>query len=247
VLLVPYPRRRMAERLLMGARIEAGWVPPPSAEEIRTRDGERLVKEAVAAAEAAAAEPEALALGRSLLEGRDAEAVAAALVRALGAPLPAPEELELEPHPPLSPRPPLSRRDGDGTDDGALFRLSVGRNRNADPRWLLPFLCRRGHVTRQEVGRIQIMERETRVEIASWAAARFAAAARRQEDGDEDIQIEPMREPPTMRPGDAAGRGRPPGGPQSNRSRPGGPPHGNFGERQRGGEAGHLRPPGPRR
>ena len=200
VLLVPYPRRRMAERLLMGARIEAGWVPPPSAEEIRTRDGERLVKEAVAAAEAAAAEPEALALGRSLLEGRDAEAVAAALVRALGASLPAPEELEpSEPEPRAGApgaRPPLPRREGDGGGEGVWFRLSVGRNRNADPRWLLPFLCRRGHVTRQEVGRIEVMERETRVEIAPWAAGRFAAAARRQEEDDEDIRIEPMRAAP---------------------------------------------------
>jgi ATP-dependent RNA helicase DeaD len=247
VLLVPYPRRRLAERLLASAGIEASWGPPPSAEEIRQHEGERLVREAIAAAETVSAEPEALALGRSVLATQGAEAVAAALVRALGAPLPAPEELEPEPHPAPSPRPPVPRRDGDGVDDGVWFRLSVGRNRNADPRWLLPFLCRRGHVTRQEVGRIQVMERETRVEIASWAAARFADAARRQEEGDEDIQIEPMRAPPTARLGGAAGRGRPPTGPQPNRPHPGGLSRGNFGERHRGGEAGHLRPPGPRR
>jgi ATP-dependent RNA helicase DeaD len=50
-------------------------------------------------------------------------------------------------------------------------------------------------VTRQEVGRIQVMERETRVEIASWAATRFTDAARHQEADDEDIRIEPMRGP----------------------------------------------------
>jgi ATP-dependent RNA helicase DeaD len=258
VLLVPYPRRRMAERLLMGARIEAGWGPPPSAEEIRTRDGERLVKEAVAAAEAAAAEPEALALGRSLLEGRDAEAVAAALVRALGASLPAPEELEpSEPEPRAGApgaRPPLPRREGDGGGEGAWFRLSVGRNRNADPRWLLPFLCRRGHVTRQEVGRIEVMERETRVEIAPWAAGRFAAAARRQEEDDEDIRIEPMRAAPRAYGGGAAGPGpRPPGrprpeGPRRDGPRPGRPPQRDFGDPQHGGGAARrLRPPLPRR
>jgi ATP-dependent RNA helicase DeaD len=72
------------------------------------------------------------------------------------------------------------------------FRLSVGRNGNADPRWLLPFICRRGHVTRQEVGRIMIMDRETRVEIAPWAAERFAHAAGHATEDDEDIRIAPM-------------------------------------------------------
>ena len=51
VLLVSYPRRRIAERLLASAGIEASWGPPPSAEEIRQHEGERLVREAIAAAE----------------------------------------------------------------------------------------------------------------------------------------------------------------------------------------------------
>jgi ATP-dependent RNA helicase DeaD len=239
VLLVPYPRRRIAERMLAGARIDASWGPPPSAEEIRHRQGERLVREAIDAAAAAAAEPEALALGRAVLEAQGAEAVAAALVHVLGAALPAPEELEPpdpEPRAGAGPRPPVPRRDGDGDDDGTWFRLNVGRNRNADPRWILAFLCRRGHVTRQEVGRIQVMERETRVEIASWAAARFADAAQRQDDDGEDIRIEPMRGPPVAQAGRTAGRGAHRDGP-----RPGRPPSrgmpGNAGPRRRGGEA----------
>jgi ATP-dependent RNA helicase DeaD len=200
VLLVPYPRRRVAERLLASARIHATWAAAPSAEEIHRRESERLVQEAIAAAETASAEPELVGLGRSVLEAQGAEAVAAALVRALGASLPAPEELEMpqtesQPHATPNSRAPVRRRDGDGTDEGIWFRLNVGHNRNADPRWLLPFLCRRGHVTRQEVGRIQVMERETRVEIASWAATRFTDAARHQEADDEDIRIEPMRGP----------------------------------------------------
>ena len=187
VLLVPAPRRRIAERLLTAARIRAEWGPPPSAEDIRRRDGERLVKEAIAAAASAAAEPEMVALGRAVTSEHPPEAVAAALLRALGAALPAPEELEPEAEPTAAPP---QNRDG---VEGAWFRLGVGRQQNADPRWLLPFICRRGHVTRQEVGRIQVMDRETRVEIAPWAAARFAAASRRRDADDEDIAIEPMR------------------------------------------------------
>ena len=191
VLLVPATRRRIAERLLATARIKAEWGPPPAAEQIRARDNERLVEQAAAAAEAAAAEPDSLALGRALLEKHGAEAVAAALLRALGATLPAPEELD-PPEP--APRGPREDRDPrQGGAEGVWFRLNVGRNRNADPRWLLPFLCRRGHVTRQEIGRIAVLERETRVEIAPWAAARFAAAAARPDIEDEDIAIAPLR------------------------------------------------------
>src|SRR6185369_4245879 len=87
----------------------------------------------------------------AVLEVQGAEMVAAALVRALGTALPAPEELEslVEPQPDARPRggPGPRRRDGDGGEEGTWFRLNVGRNRNADPRWLLPFLCHRGHVT----------------------------------------------------------------------------------------------------
>ena len=193
VLLVPATRRRLAERLLATARIQAEWAPPPSAEAIRTRDGERLVAEAATAAETAGAEPEALALGKAVLEKHGAEAVAAALVRALGAKLPAPEELEPPEAGPRAPRERIVPQGGGG--EGVWFRLSVGRNRNADPRWLLPFLCRRGHVTRQEIGRIDVMERETRVEIAPWAAARFADAASRPDADDEDIAVAPLRAP----------------------------------------------------
>jgi ATP-dependent RNA helicase DeaD len=192
LLLVAHNRRREAERLLAAARVQAEWGVPPAAEQIIARDNAKLVEDAVAAS--AAIEEEALALGRAVLEKAGAEAVAAALVKALGAALPAPEELEPpEPAPRAAPR---ERMAGDRpAADGIWFRLNVGRNRNADPRWLLPFLCRRGHVTRREIGRIEVMERETRVEIAPWAAERFAAAAQRRDADDEDILVAPLHAP----------------------------------------------------
>jgi ATP-dependent RNA helicase DeaD len=80
---------------------------------------------------------------------------------------------------------------------GVWFRMNLGRNGNADPRWVLPFLCRRGHVTRQEIGRIKVLERETQFEVAPWAAQRFATAARRPaEDEDAHIRIIPADAPP---------------------------------------------------
>ncbi|WP_237213299.1 DEAD/DEAH box helicase, partial [Falsiroseomonas oryziterrae] len=47
ILLVPANRRRIAERLLATARIAAEWGAPPSADEIRARDAERLREQAL--------------------------------------------------------------------------------------------------------------------------------------------------------------------------------------------------------
>ncbi|MBD0274777.1 MAG: DEAD/DEAH box helicase, partial [Acetobacteraceae bacterium] len=228
-LLVAHNRRRSAERLLAAARVKAEWSPAPGAEAIRARDNERIAAEALEVT-AAEAEADDLELARALLAERPPEAVAAALVKLLRAPLPAPEELaEAVERPERAPRgeraagPPRARGEGapDG-GEGVWFRLNLGRNGNADPRWLLPFLCRRGHVTRQEIGRIRVLERETRFEVAPYAAARFANAARRPTDEDDRILIEPAgagpweaarRRPAAPRPaasgGPAAYRGRP--------------------------------------
>ena len=73
------------------------------------------------------------------------------------------------------------------------FRLNVGRTNNADPRWLIPLICRRGHVTKQDIGEIRILDRETRFEIAGYAAEKFAEAAGRADDRDEGVRIEAAR------------------------------------------------------
>ena len=197
-LLVPHNRRRAAERLLQAAHVRAEWGPAPSADAIREQDDTRILAQAL---EGTAEEPGEgdLALAQKLLAERSPEAVAAALVQALRAPLPAPEELAaLAERAAALPR--LPREPG---QEGVWFRMSLGRNGNADPRWVLPFLCRRGHVTRQEIGRIRVLERETQFEVAPWAASRFATAAQKPgEEEDAHIRIQPM----------AGGMGAPRGG-----------------------------------
>jgi ATP-dependent RNA helicase DeaD len=200
VLLVPHTRRRAAERLLREAGVRAAWSAPPAAEEVLACDRERLEREAISLAAEDVSE-EDLAVVRTLLAERDPERIAAALVRALRGPLPSAEELSAGAdggdRRDRSERP----RDGGGDGDYARFRISIGRTGNADPRWLLPFLCRRGHVTRKEIGRIRVFDRETEFEVTSSAATRFAAAIRRKpsgpdgRDGDDgEIRIEPVRD-----------------------------------------------------
>jgi ATP-dependent RNA helicase DeaD len=58
------------------------------------------------------------------------------------------------------------------------FRVDIGRERKADPRWLLPLLCRAGNVTKAEIGSIKIFDRDTRFQIAAEFADKFADAAR---------------------------------------------------------------------
>ncbi|MCA3282874.1 MAG: DEAD/DEAH box helicase [Roseomonas sp.] len=194
VLLVPHPRRRLAERLIGAAKVTATWGPAPSADAVLARDAERLAEQARGVLTEEASEDD-LALARRLLADQPIapEALAAALIKMLRAPLPAPEEIaEQRPERREARReaPEAAPRGG----EGVWFRLNIGRNGNADPRWLLPFLCRRGHLTRQDIGRIRILGQETMVEIAPYAAERFAAAARQAGDGeDEDIRIQPMQ------------------------------------------------------
>jgi ATP-dependent RNA helicase DeaD len=188
VLLVPYTRRRYIERLLATAHIDAAWSAAPSADEIRSRDQDRLVSEAMEAANDPSEED--LAAARVLLSQRSPEDLAAALIRLQRSRLPAPEDLF------DGPAPPARAPDGPraGPQDTVWFRVNVGRTGNADPRWLLPFLCRHGHVTRRDVGRIRVMDRETQFEIARHAAARFASAVRHPPEGkDGEIRIEALQ------------------------------------------------------
>jgi ATP-dependent RNA helicase DeaD len=194
VLLVPHPRRRLAERLIGAAKVAAAWGPAPSADAVLARDAERLAEQARSVLTEEASEDD-LALARRLLADQPIapDALAAALIKMLRAPLPAPEEIAEQ-----RPERREARRDAYEADaprgaSGVWFSMDVGRDGNADPRWLLPFLCRRGHVTRQEIGRIRILGQETQFEVASYAAERFAAAARQASGENAEINIRPMQ------------------------------------------------------
>ena len=80
----------------------------------------------------------------------------------------------------------------DRRGDGVWFTVNVGRYKNADPKWLIPLLCRRGDVTKRAIGKIEILARETRVEIAPDAAAAFAQAVKRPDEKDPNIHIEKL-------------------------------------------------------
>jgi ATP-dependent RNA helicase DeaD len=193
VLLASPQERYKLERMLREAGVTPEWAAVPTADTIRLQDEARLATE-VAGAMAEAADEE-LAAARELLAGRDPVAVALALLRRARAALPAPEELpETVRVASEAPRGPRPARPGPPAE-AAWFRISIGREKKADPKWVLPLLCRRGGVTRDEIGKIVILATETRFEVAKVAAARFAAAARVPDPRAPGVRIEPARPP----------------------------------------------------
>ncbi len=85
-------------------------------------------------------------------------------------PAPAPYETRNEYQgPPRAPRP--EERPEGGSN--SWFVLNVGREKRADPRWLIPVLCRWGGLQKEDIGVIRVLDRETRVEILGRAATMF--------------------------------------------------------------------------
>lgn len=186
VLIVPFRRRRAVETMLRNARIEAEWIDPPSPEQIHAKDRERLLEQLSAPVEA---EEEDRELAEQLMARLSPEAIAAALVRSLRTDLPAPEDILAsggkqdrgEPGPRA------------GFEGSTWFRINAGRRHNADPRWLLPLICRYGHVGRNEIGAIRVAANESYFEVTERATQGFIKALRRATIAPEDsgLVIEP--------------------------------------------------------
>ncbi len=198
ILLVPNARRRRAEEMLGRAGVTYTWSEPPSADDIRKLDQDRLLQNPILTE---AGSDDDLAMADALLGAHDARAVAAAFVKLYRAQLPAPEEIaevyetrhEARAH--REPR----RGDKAGRADrapakeraahpnaianGVWFKITVGRERNADPKWLLPEICRQGEIAKQDIGAIRVFDTETRFEVRPEAAEKFAALVAERKKG----------------------------------------------------------------
>jgi ATP-dependent RNA helicase DeaD len=206
VLLVPPARRRRAELLLNLSGTEAVWGLAPQADEIRKLDHERM-KDVLFTEETT---PDDLELAKALLAERSAEDIAAALARLYRARLPSPEDI-------IDPGEDRGRRENRGRDDRVprgedrserprakpgksspkhvmaeptvWFRAAIGRRKNAEARWLLPMICRRGGIDKRDIGAIKISDTTTEFEISERVAESFAAKVKRP-DKEDSIRIE---------------------------------------------------------
>ncbi|MBP0114777.1 DEAD/DEAH box helicase [Bradyrhizobium vignae] len=211
VLLVPPARRRRAELLLDLSGIDAAWGTAPQADEIRKLDHERM-KDVLFTEETTADD---LALAHALLAERSPEDIAAALARLYRARLPAPEDIIDPGERSGKLREERGRDRFEGGDDrikarskpgkasskhamtegSVWFRAAIGRRKNAEARWLLPMICRRGGIDKRDIGAIKIMDTTTEFEISERVADSFATKIKRP-DKEDSIRIEPVADVP---------------------------------------------------
>jgi ATP-dependent RNA helicase DeaD len=76
--------------------------------------------------------------------------------------------------------------------DGVWFRLNVGRERKADPKWLLPEICRQGELTKKDIGAIRVFDTETLFQVDAKIAEKFAAMVSERKKG--GVRIMPAQD-----------------------------------------------------
>jgi ATP-dependent RNA helicase DeaD len=206
VLLVPNSRRRRVDMMLDQAGVEAVWANAPQAEDIRKLDQQRMLQDTLFTDPST---EEDLTLARAILAERPAEDIAAALARLYRSRLPSPEDIidpgfdrgrsrddrgdrgdrrERGDDRAAAPDTRARRADFEGS---VWFRIAAGRKRNAEARWLLPMICRRGGVTKKDIGAIRIYGDHSEFEIAPQSAEKFAENLKRP-DKEEGTRIEAL-------------------------------------------------------
>ncbi len=186
VLIVPPVARKKAERILSWAKLRAEWGAAPSADEVSAKDEERMLNDEAWAE--AITESEAPAIAK-LLERFDPEQIAAAYLRQYHSRHSAPEDLG-DPGEKPAPRAPFG--------PSVWFSVTGGRDKGAEPRRLLPMLCKAGGITREDIGAIRIGDTESYVELRKSAAAGFKASigeTMRVEDG---AEVAELPQPPAI-------------------------------------------------
>ena len=200
-LIVPPAARKKAERLLGWAKLNAEWTEAPSAEEVTAKDEERML-----ASDDWHTPLEDIDRGtvQKLVEQFSGEQIAAAYLKLYREKHSAPEELSdvSEKAPPRAPFGP-----------SVWFTLSGGRAVGADPRRLLPMLCKMGNLSREDIGAIRIRPDASLFEIRQDAVKGFLAAVGPDmvlEEGAELTQLAraPKLEKAPRRPGKAPSKHR---------------------------------------
>jgi len=205
VLLVPPARKRRAESMLSEMRVQAAWGNPPNAESIAKLDDERLLQRLLETEPGTPADTALARQLLEKRSPEDLAAILVRMHRAqMPAPEditpqdvgPGPREYQGK-QPPWKkthegrderPREDRNRedrpRDERPREDRPVYRdpgpmvwfsLNVGRSKKADPKWLIPEICKQGGITKREIGAIRIFDDETKIEIAEQAAVAFTA------------------------------------------------------------------------
>jgi ATP-dependent RNA helicase DeaD len=164
-LIVPPKLRSKANRLIGGAKLQVEWAEPPSAADVMAEDENRLL------ADASWTDPvpeDSQDFVTRLVAEFTSEQLASAFVNLYRARQSAPEELTDPEARDERPRPSFG--------PSVWFSVSLGRKDGAEPRMLLPMVCRRGNLTKDDIGAIRIQPTHSFVEVLASRADAFMAA-----------------------------------------------------------------------
>ncbi|MEM7744102.1 MAG: DEAD/DEAH box helicase [Pseudomonadota bacterium] len=164
VLIVPPSARRKAERMLASSKLQADWGSAPSADAVRARDQERMFADPGWLADIAESELEAV---QGLLDRFSPDQIAAQFLRLHAGQHSAPEELSV-----FDTKPKPRKEFG----PSVWFSVSGGHSQRAEPRRLIPALCKAGGISSQDIGAIRIAHSESLVEIRQSSVDTFLDA-----------------------------------------------------------------------
>ncbi len=197
-LIVPMSQRKKAQRLLDWAKVTAKWDTPPTAKQVQDRDDERLL-ESFSVSETMNQDFVA-----KLLEKYSAEQIAAAYIAQYRKNRSAPEDLQT-----VSVTGPDVKASRDEFAASTWLSISVGRNDKAEPRWLLPMICRGGDISKRDIGAIRVQAGETFVQLNAQISNDFMKALGSAKELEEGIKVTVLDSAPDL---GAAPRGKPQGG-----------------------------------
>jgi ATP-dependent RNA helicase DeaD len=196
MLLMPRRAERRIQQLLRAAKVEANWCEVPTPDQVRKALRKRMRRDLHARLDAAKLEPNweggELEYAAKLLAENDPQVLVSVLLRmaepalarepiAIEAPRRAPRFDE--------PREPRSNRSERSDQSFVRFEINWGHRGGATPARLLAHLCRRGGVSAQMIGAMQIDRRHTQFEVASRAAEAFASKAAIPDQRDPELKI----------------------------------------------------------
>ncbi|SNY92132.1 ATP-dependent RNA helicase DeaD [Cohaesibacter sp. ES.047] len=203
-LIVPHNKRHVINRLLKTANVRVHWGPVPSIDDIVRQDQSRIfTHEALTTGH----DDATMELARSLLSTYGAEQIAAAFLSTQQAYYQAPEDVSDIIETRDEKREPRERND---FENGIWFRINAGRKHRAEPRWLLPLICRVGGFSKKKVGFIRILDGETIFELAPDVADRFEDITETEGTGEKSLRITKIGDRPEQLLG-SSGRGAPRG------------------------------------
>jgi ATP-dependent RNA helicase DeaD len=252
LIVVPLSGQARVHRMLQQARIEADWQPIPGAKKIRQAVVKTTRRDLYEKLEGAEFTDVELEYARNLLDKLPPEKTVAMLLRMAETRLPR-EPMDVTPTEPRAWDPSRAAPTRTASPAGhtrpthfVRFALTWGTRQGANPSRCMSHVCRRGGITRQAVGAIDVGLDSTTVEVSREAAGEFERRCKKPDERDPNVRV--SRQPDAAPHQDRPRRSTPFGGfrhsrPGEARDEGGGPPP--TGPRVKRAARGRRTPPRP--